>query len=430
MFWNEDWFIPFFAKKEARKIALNFANFGIYQIINYLIPLITIPYIIRVVGIDNFGIISFAQAVIYFLLILVEYGFSITGVQMIAQNKNDSQKQSEIISTIFIIQTVFMLISLLLLVIASICVQEVKSYYLVFMFSFLILPAFILQALWFYIGNEEMQFLNIINFISRTIYTILIFIFIRQSNDFILVPLLNSGAMLLAGIVGLSFIMNRFDVKFHMVKIETIKQYLRDGWHLFISNVAMNLYRNSNIIILGFVANKEIVGIYSAGEKLIKALQSVFTPLTQTLYPYLSRQKLTAPGKSVRSVKILVKYMVAMTGIITFLVIIFAVPVTKLFVGVKFQVVSTVVKIGSTVIIFGTINYILGIIFMTNFNMKRQFSQAVFITGIVNLIICLTLSSYFNAIGTAIAFSFSEILLCILLLLFIQSNREKWAIVT
>ena len=120
--------------------------------------------------------------------------------------------------------------------------------------------------------------------------------------------------------------------------------------------------------------------------------------------------------------------MIIMTGTVTILVIIFANPLTRLFVGAKFQLVRTIVKIGSVVIVFGMVNYILGIIFMTNYDMKRQFSQAVFITGIVNVVLCLALSIQFSVIGTAIAFSFSEVLLCILLLLFIQSNRSKWAV--
>lgn len=428
MHWNSERFWSFFRNKDTRKLAFNFANYGVFQTINYLIPLITLPYIIRVIGVNYFGVLSFAQAVIYYLSTIVEYGFTITGVQLIAQYKNDRQKQSEIISAIFTIQTGFMLIGLLCLIIASGCFHEVQEYYWVYLFSFLILPAQILQALWFYIGAEEMHFLNFVNLVGRTLYTVSIFIFVRQETDYVLVPLLNGLAMLIAGIISIVFILKKFRVRLHLVGITNIRAYLQTGWHLFISNLAINLYRNSNVLILGLVANKEAVGIYSAGEKLIKALQSIFAPLTQTVFPYISRLRVNFPAKSIKSIGILLKYMIILTGIVTILVIAFSKPLTILFLGTEMQVANAIVKIGAVVIIFGVINYILGIIFMTNFDLKRQFSQAVFITGIVNLILCTLLSLKFEAIGTAIAFSFAEVLLCVLLILFIQSNRNKWAV--
>jgi len=83
----------FFSKKEGKSLINNFTQFGVFQIISYLVPLITIPYLLRYIGVAKFGIISFAMALIYYFQIIVEYGFGITGIQMIAQSKNNSKKQ-------------------------------------------------------------------------------------------------------------------------------------------------------------------------------------------------------------------------------------------------------------------------------------------------------------------------------------------------
>ena len=86
----------FFSNKEGKSLFANFAQFGIYQVIIYLAPLITVPYLLRYIGVAKFGIISFAMALVYYFQIVVEYGFGITGIQMIAQSQNNNRKQSEI----------------------------------------------------------------------------------------------------------------------------------------------------------------------------------------------------------------------------------------------------------------------------------------------------------------------------------------------
>ena len=425
MFLTSNHLWNFIRRGDNRKLAFNFANYGFYQMVNYVFPLLTIPYIVRIIGVSYFGVLSFAQAVIYYLTVVVEYGFSFTGVQLIAQNKNP-QKQSEALSAIFMIQFGIALLGLLGLLIGLGIFQDMRAYRLVYLFTFLAIPAQILQAIWFYIGAEEMHFLNIINLISRILYITSIFVLVKQQTHFVIIPLLNAGAMMISGIVSLMFIIGKFKIKFYFVRLPVLILYLKDGWHLFLSNFSMNMYRNTNVLILGLVADKSAVGIYSAGEKLVKALQSIFTPLTQTLYPYISRMTVTEPGRSRRSIKILMKYMIVLTGIVTALIFYFSKPITHLLFGTEFILTSNIVKITCGIIVIGMVNYILGILFMTNFNMKAQFSCAVVITGIVNLFFCSVLSKLMGAVGAAIAFTSAEIILSILLISFIFNHRLQW----
>jgi PST family polysaccharide transporter len=426
--WNSKGYNKLFKSKNTRKLAFNFANYGIFQTINYLIPLIIIPYIVRVIGVRNFGILSFAQAIVYYYSIIVEYGFSITGVQMVAYSKNDSKKCSEIVSAIFMIQLALVLTGLLALILAALVFEEIKAYFWVYFFTYLMIPAQILMALWFYVGREEMQFLNFVNLIGRLIFLGAVFGVIRKESDFVLVPLVNSSAMFISGLVSLGFIIKKFKLTILFVSSPVIKKYLQEGWHIFISNFAINLYRNANVLILGMVASKEAVGLYSAGEKLVKAIQSIFTPLTQTFFPYISRLKMTNATKSQKAIKVLLMVMLVMATVITGLVIIFARPLTLLFLGAKFLATQKIIQIGAFVIVLGVINYILGIIFMTNFGMKAQFTSSVIITGIANFILCLILSLRWAEIGAAVAFTSAEVFLFALLLYFIFTNRTKWQI--
>jgi len=414
-------------KTENRRLLSNLANFGIFQVFNYLVPLITIPYIVRIIGAEKFGTISLALAVIYYFRIIIEYGFSITGVQLIAQAGNDSPKKSDIYSTIISIQTGFVIIGFLILLAITHFIPSLRNDARIYIYTYGIVPANMLMALWFFIGSEKMYYLNYINFLGRLIYIVGVFILIKQADDYYLIPVINSCAYLLSGIFSVFLIIKQFNIRITLPGLANMKKYLIDSWPLFISNFGINLYRNTNVIILGLVAKKEIVGLYSAGEKIIKAIQSVFAPITQTLYPYISRIRIDKPGKSIKSIKTILKYMAIISGTVTVGIMLFADPITQVVLGSKFIDSKVVIQIGALVIFFGVLNYIIGIIFMTNFGLNKEFSKSVIITGIVNIIICYLLSLRFGIIGTSISLAGAESLLFILMLIYISKYKKTFS---
>ena len=416
------------SNKDNRLVLNNFFNYGIFQFSNYLIPLITIPYIIRVIGVEKFGLISIAQALAYYFRVVIEYGFPISGVQYIAQNQSDVKKKSEIYSNIIFIQTVLMLLGLLFLVVISFIFPQVQQEWIVYFAAYGIVPANILMALWFYIGSEDMKYLNYINFSGRIVYIILIFVFITRSEDYIWVPVINSASLVIAGMVSLFFLKRNFNISFHKPSMELVKKYLKDGWPLFVSNFAINFYRNTNVLILGIFASKEIVGIYSAVEKVVKIVQNVFSPLTNTLFPYISRLHKQSSERSFAAIAKIIKIMTLFSGMITAGIIIFAPEVIKLVIGYEARQAGFLLRIGSVVILMGVINYIIGVIFMTNFGLKEAFSKSVVIVGVLNLVVCTILSKFYGELGTVIAFASAEILLFILLTWMIQ-RKSAWRVV-
>jgi PST family polysaccharide transporter len=414
-------------KNENRRLLSNFTNFGIFQVFNYLIPLITIPYIVRIIGAEKFGTISLALAIIYYFRIIVEYGFSITGVQLIAQAGDDKHKKSEIYSTIMCIQTCFVIIGFLILFAITYFIPSFQSDTRIYFYTYGIVPANMLMALWFFIGSEKMSYLNYINFIGRLIYIIGIFVLIRTADDYYLIPVINSLAYLFSGLISVFLIIKHFKLHMKIPCLVNIKKYIIDGWPLFISNFGINLYRNTNVIILGLVANNEVVGLYSAGEKIIKAIQSVFAPITQTLFPYISRMRIEKPNKSIRIIKKIFKYMAILSGAITLFIMLFADHITRIALGPPFVDSKVVIQIGALVIFFGVLNYIVGIIFMTNFSLKKEFSKSVIITGIANIIMCFILSLRFGIIGTSISLAGAEALLFLLMLIYIAKDKKTFS---
>jgi PST family polysaccharide transporter len=411
---------------EQKKLSINFANFGLFQVINYIVPLVTIPYIVRIIGPEKFGILSIAQAMTYYLWILTDYGYSISGVQLISQSNKSNQAGSEIVKSVFTIQLSINILCFLILILIFNIYTPFSAYKEIFIYYFFSTTANILLATWLYTGLEKMKYISSLGFTYRMIYVSLIFLLLKSEEDYILVPILYSGSMIAGGIISIILIISKFRYRFGRSIPLNYLTFLKQDRQIYISNIFANLYRNSNVLILSIFASEATVGIYSAGEKIIKAIQGTFNPLTQSFYPFISRITATSKSKSKRVIKYTLIFIGVIAGSVAAFIFIFSDYLTLLAFGENFAKTAIIIKIASPVILFGVINFVIGIIFMTNYGMKKEFSYSVLIVGIINIFSCSFLSYLMGAMGASISFIFAEVLLLILMISYIYANKNKW----
>jgi PST family polysaccharide transporter len=129
------------------------------------------------------------------------------------------------------------------------------------------------------------------NLIAKLIFTVCIFIFVRDKSDFMLVPLLNGLGFISVGIISLFIIFHRYKISLFLPSIQEIKITLKEGFAIFISNLAPNLYNNSSTFLLGFFSNNVITGYFSGITKITNFFNTVAGVLSQTFYPFLSKEK-------------------------------------------------------------------------------------------------------------------------------------------
>ena len=275
------------ASTTLKRLSDNFISLVLLQFINYLLPLFLIPYLIRVLGIDGFGIYSFILAIIMYGVQMSDYGFELSATYHISLHRNNSKKVNEIFSSVLTIKILIALLYLISLTLLTFYIEKLALYQELIFLTFGMLFGHILFPLWFFQGIEKMRYIMYLNSLSKLIFVGSIFIFVKEESDLYLLLLLNSITTLTIGIFALYIAIKNFNIVFSFQPLSRLLYYLKDGWYIFTSKFAVEFYTSINIIILGFFASPMVVGYYAVSIKIIHALGSLLDPLTRTVYPYL-----------------------------------------------------------------------------------------------------------------------------------------------
>jgi len=386
-----------------KRLTGNFFSLSILQALNYILPLITLPYLVRVLGPEKYGLISFAQAFIAYFTILTDYGFGLSATREISIHRDNKEKVSEIFSSVMTIKFFLGILSFIILAVILAFIPRFGNDWLIYIFTFGTVLGNILFPVWFFQGMENMKWITILNIVSKTIFTICIFIFIREMADYPYVALISSLGYLVAGIISLRIVFKNFKIKFVLPKLESIKHQLKEGWHIFASNIAISLYTTSNTFILGLFTNNTIVGYYSGAEKIVKAVQGLISPISQTIYPYLSKLATGSKEKALNFLNKLLKLLGIGSFIASILIFILAPFIVKIILGNQYQQSILPLRILSFLPFIVVLSNIFGIQTMLTFNMKNSFLKILTLAAILSISLSLILVPLYKHVGVSIS---------------------------
>lgn len=414
-----------FREKDKKQIFSNFLSLSVLNGISFLFPLITIPYLTRVLGPDMFGLVAFANVVIMYFIMFTNFGFAFSATQQISINRTDRQKVSEIFSAIISIKLIISLICGLVLLILIITFDQFRSNYILFIYTFGIVIGDALVPIWLFQGMEKMKFITIVNFVSKFTFTLLIFVFVKSESDYLIVPLFNTYGYLIAGVLSFIIAYRTFKLDVVRPKLNEMRAQLKESWPIFISTFSINLYRNANVLLLGLLTNYTIVGYYSSAEKVIKGMQSIITPVSDALFPYMSKRFVSKSNDQNAGFLVgLGKYYMIILFAISLIFLLFARPVVTVFLGNKFIESIPDMQIMSFVILFGGMNYFLGILGLVNMGYKKKFMVFVAITGVISILNLFYFIYLFQDMGASASMLLSEIILFIMLSVYILRLKK------
>ena len=277
--------------KDKKNLFQNTIALGVIQILNYVLPFITLPYLSRVLDVDKLGLVFFAQVFMDYFFRLAMFGFDFSGVRSIAINRDDKEKTNLIFNSILSVQSIFLVISFCVLSFLILFIPKFRVDAIVYYFTFLSVIGNIFIFTWFYQGMERMKFITVLNIITKTIGLLLIFAFIKNNNDYYLVPLFNSLGALVAGVISLVFIKKVFKIRFYIPEKDNIINTIKYSSQFFLTKVAIALYRQTNAFVLGLVVSTIAVAYYTSADKIFWAIFALYNTFIGALFPYMSKNK-------------------------------------------------------------------------------------------------------------------------------------------
>ena len=395
--------------EDKKRLMSNFFSLSVLQGANYILPLITLPYLVRVLGVEYFGLLAFATATVTYFSILTDYGFNLTATREISIHRDDKAKVIEIFSSVMSIKVILMFVSLLLLTILVFSFEKFSKDALVYFLTFGTVVGQVLFPVWFFQGMERMKYITYLNILSKVIFTIAIFVFVQGQSDFYLVPLLNSIGFLVAGIWSLYLVKKEFGVGFELQSIDTIKHHLVEGWYVFLSQLKISLFSSTNIIILGLLTNNTVVGYYSVAEKIMRALAMMQSPILGALFPHMSKLILKQKAKAVSQLKKVIFFGSIIYAIVLATVFVFSESIISLLFGDSAKESIVILQIMSIIPLTIFLNNIFGTQILLNTKKEKIFFLILLTAGITNLILCSLLTYFYGAIGTSVAMLIIEI---------------------
>jgi PST family polysaccharide transporter len=276
--------------EDKKRLLSNFFSLSILQTFTYILPLLTLPYLVRVLGSEKFGLVVFAQAFIIFFNILVDYGFNLSATREISVNRENKEKLTEIFSSVMSIKFILIGISFTILSIIIFSFENFSNNIDLYYLTFLWVIGQALFPIWYFQGLEKMKYITIVHITSKLIFTIAIFIFIQNEADYILVPILNGLGFIIGGILSLWIVHKDFNQKFQIQSFKILIIYFKDSSQFFLSRLSSVGYSNVNTFLAGILLSPVFVTYYYLADKAVSVILTLFSPIVQTIYPYLAKK--------------------------------------------------------------------------------------------------------------------------------------------
>lgn len=354
----------------------------------HFLSLVTVPYQTRVLGPDIYGKIGFAQAFTTYIQLFLDFGFILSATQDVAEKSDDKKALSRILTAVFYCKLILGVVSLGIVIILCASVTKFREDVLLYIlfYIYILVNSFLPDYL--YRGLEKMSAITFRTVGIKLFFTVAIFVFLRSEEQYYVIPILNTLGVIAACIWAYWDLWRRFEVTFTKVQFSYVWKTLVQSSGYFLSRIASTIYSATNTVIIGFLYPGVQLGYYSSAEKLMTTAQSACSPIADSLYPYMVRNK---DFKLIKKIMLVFMPVIVMGCIV---VGIWAEPLCAIMFGEEFRASGEFLRYLLPVIVMTLPIYVLGFPTLSPLGIAKYANISVIAGALVHIIMLALLFSF------------------------------------
>ncbi len=289
-----------------KSLIQNFSYITIMQIFLLIAPLITYPYLIRILGRELYGIVLTAQMLVSYASLLIDFGSNSVCAKHVSINRNNIIKLSEIVSSVLCIRVLLCLICFSIYCVIVFLVPIYREYWLLFLLTYGLTINDLLFPQYFFQGKEHMGIITIINIIIKLIFILLVFYVVKTAADYIMIPLLYTTGYALGAIIALFIIFKKEKLRFYIPKISKMFVYVKDSSAIFATDIISTVKDKFNYMLVGSFTGMSNVVIYDLALKLNSLVTKPLNIICIVLFPRFSMNHNIEKVKKVMLISLLI----------------------------------------------------------------------------------------------------------------------------
>lgn len=406
---------------KKKSLLKNYIYNLIYQVLVLILPLVTTPYISRVLGAENIGIYSYTLSIVTYFILFGSLGVALYGQREIAYYQKDKKKYSIIFWEIVILRAITMTISLILFYLIFVNGNQYQIYYKILILE---LIGNCIDISWFFQGLEEFKKTVVRNMIIRLISVISIFTFVKSQNDlkiYFWIYVLSTSI----GNASLWLYLPKFLTKVKIKELHLFR-HLKPTLGLFIPQIAVQVYTVLDRTMIGaIISDKSEVGFYDQSQKIIKLLMTIITSLGTVMLPRIANTFASGEKEKINNY---MKRSFNMVFLLAFPMIFGIISVSKAFVpiffGEGYDKVAILMNVISPIILFIGLSNVTGTQYLLPTKRQKEYTISVIIGAITNFIMNACLIWKFGAIGASIGTVIAEFTVTAVQLYFVRNDFD------
>ena len=371
----------------------NFGYLSALQLFTLFIPIIIYPYLIRVIGKEIWGEIVFAQVIISYASLFINFGFDVSATRDVSVNRDNPIELSKIVSSVFITKLFFGLISTLSVILLINFIPFFSYHKLLYLYTFIFCLGDIFFPIYFFLGIEKMKYITFINLFTKLLFLLFVFIFVKDKSDYILVRLFNGLGAAIGGIIAMVIAIKIYNIKILLVSIAILKSRINTSVNYFITDLSIVLKDRVNLLVIGTFIGFTEVAYYDLGTKIVHIAQTPFSIINRVLLPSFAKEF------SRRKLILSVWIFTTVSFLIALLLIIFSDVIVIILGGGQMLPASNIIYIYAIVIPLACISSIYGIGLASqgvskNYMLSDLYSFIVYLIAVLSLYVFYNVSIY------------------------------------